>query len=117
MAPLSGPDGASRVSPPVGDGSPLYCPDLAAAGPGRDWAPGDACGGDKALPPAVLQEVVRKTDGVPLFVEELTKTVLTSGLLEEQADRYALLGPLPRLAIPATLHDALLARLDRLAAA
>jgi class 3 adenylate cyclase/tetratricopeptide (TPR) repeat protein len=73
--------------------------------------------GDKALPPAVLQEVVRKTDGVPLFVEELTKTVLESGLLEEQEDRYALHGPLPPLAIPATLHDALLARLDRLAAA
>jgi class 3 adenylate cyclase/tetratricopeptide (TPR) repeat protein len=73
--------------------------------------------GDKALPPAVLQEVVRRTDGVPLFVEELTKTVLASGLLEEQEDRYALDGPLPPLAIPATLHDALLARLDRLAAA
>jgi predicted ATPase len=73
--------------------------------------------GAKALPPAVLQEVVRKTDGVPLFVEELTKTVLASGLLEEQADRYALHGPLPPLAIPATLHDALLARLDRLATA
>ena len=51
--------------------------------------------GDKAFPPAVLQEVVRKTDGVPLFVEELTKTVLASGLLEEQEDRYALHGPLP----------------------
>jgi class 3 adenylate cyclase len=73
--------------------------------------------GDKALPLAVLQEVVRKTDGVPLFVEELTKTVLESGLLEEQEDRYALQSPLPPLAIPATLHDALLARLDRLAAA
>jgi class 3 adenylate cyclase/tetratricopeptide (TPR) repeat protein len=73
--------------------------------------------GDKALPPAVLQELVRKTDGVPLFVEELTKTVLESGLLEEQEDRYVLHGPLPPLAIPATLHDALLARLDRLAAA
>jgi tetratricopeptide (TPR) repeat protein len=73
--------------------------------------------GNKMLPSAVLQEVVRKTDGVPLFVEELTKTVLVSGLLEEQQDRYALHGPLPPLAIPATLHDALLARLDRLAAA
>jgi len=73
--------------------------------------------GDKAFPPAVLQEVVRKTDGVPLFVEELTKTVLASGLLEVQEDGYALHGPLPPLAIPATLHDALLARLDRLAAA
>ena len=73
--------------------------------------------GNKAFPPAVLQEVVSKTDGVPLFVEELTKTVLESGLLEEQEDRYALHGPLPPLAIPATLHDALLARLDCLAAA
>ena len=45
---------------------------------------------------------MRKTDGVPLFVEELTKTVLASGLLEEQEDRYALHGPLPPLAIPAT---------------
>jgi class 3 adenylate cyclase/predicted ATPase len=71
----------------------------------------------KALPSAVLQEVVRKTDGVPLFVEELTKTVLASGLLEEHEERYTLHGPLPPLAIPATLHDALLARLDRLAAA
>ena len=73
--------------------------------------------GDKALPPAVLEEVVRKTDGVPLFVEELTKVVLESGLLQEQEDRYDLTGPLPPLAIPATLHDALMARLDRLAAA
>jgi tetratricopeptide (TPR) repeat protein len=72
--------------------------------------------GDKAFPPAVLQEVVRKTDGVPLFVEELTKTVLASGLLQEREDRYELSGPLPPLAIPATLHDALMARLDRLAA-
>src|SRR5215510_8316198 len=61
--------------------------------------------------------MVRKTDGAPLFVEELTKTVLASGLLEEQAERYALPGPLPPLAIPATLQNALLARLDRLAAA
>ena len=60
---------------------------------------------------------MRKTDGVPLFVEELTKMVLESGLLQEQEDRYALTGPLPPLAIPATLHDALMARLDRLAAA
>jgi class 3 adenylate cyclase/predicted ATPase len=73
--------------------------------------------GDKALPPAVLQEVVRKTDGVPLFIEELTKTVLESGLLQEQEDRYDLTGPLPPLAIPATLHDALMTRLDRLTAA
>ena len=44
--------------------------------------------GDKPFPPAVLQQIVRKTDGVPLFVEELIKMVLESGLLEEQAERY-----------------------------
>jgi predicted ATPase len=70
----------------------------------------------KALPPEVVEQVVAKTDGVPLFVEELTKMVLESGLLQERAERYELTGPLPPLAIPATLHDSLMARLDRLAA-
>jgi TOMM system kinase/cyclase fusion protein len=69
----------------------------------------------KALPPAVVEQVVAKTDGVPLFVEELTKMVLESGLLQEREERYELTGPLPPLAIPATLHDSLMARLDRLA--
>jgi class 3 adenylate cyclase/predicted ATPase len=72
--------------------------------------------GDKALPAEVVAQVVAKTDGVPLFVEELTKMVLESGLLQERAGRYALTGPLPPLAIPTTLHDSLMARLDRLAA-
>jgi predicted ATPase len=53
--------------------------------------------------------------GVPLFVEELTKMVLESGLLQGRGDRYELTGLLPPLAIPATLHDSLMARLDRLA--
>ena len=70
----------------------------------------------KALPPEVVEQVVAKTDGVPLFVEELTKMVLESGLLQERAERYELTGPLPPLAIPTTLHDSLMARLDRLAA-
>jgi predicted ATPase len=69
----------------------------------------------KVLPPEVVEQIVVKTDGVPLFVEELTKMVLESGLLLEQEERYALTGPLPPLAIPATLHDSLMARLDRLA--
>jgi predicted ATPase len=56
-----------------------------------------------------------KTDGIPLFVEELTKTVMESGLLRDAGDHFELSGPLPPLAIPATLHDSLLARLDRLA--
>jgi predicted ATPase/class 3 adenylate cyclase len=69
----------------------------------------------KALPGEVIEQVVARTDGVPLFVEELTKMVLESGLLQERDDRYELTGPLPPLAIPTTLHDSLMARLDRLA--
>ena len=69
----------------------------------------------KPLPWNVLEQIVARTDGVPLFVEELTKTILESGLLEDAGDRYVLQGPLPELAIPASLHDSLMARLDRLA--
>jgi class 3 adenylate cyclase/predicted ATPase len=71
--------------------------------------------GGKALPDEVRDQIVAKTDGVPLFVEELTKTVLESDLLEDVGDRYVLSGPLPSLAIPASLQDSLMARLDRLA--
>jgi class 3 adenylate cyclase/predicted ATPase len=71
--------------------------------------------GGKPLPAEVLAQVVAKTDGIPLFVEELVKTILEAGLVQEAADRYVLTGPLPPLAIPATLQDALMARLDRLA--
>src|SRR5262249_53081220 len=70
----------------------------------------------KVLPPEMVEQVVAKTDGVPLFVEELTKMVLESGLLQEREECYELSGPLPPLAIPLTLHDSLMARLDRLAA-
>jgi class 3 adenylate cyclase len=69
----------------------------------------------KPLPPEVLDQIIARTDGVPLFIEELTKTVLESGLLHEADGRYELAGPLPPLAIPSTLHGSLLARLDRLA--
>ena len=71
--------------------------------------------GDKPLPAAIIEQIVARTDGVPLFVEELTKTVLESGLLTDVGDRYELSGPLPPLAIPTTLHNSLMARLDRLA--
>jgi hypothetical protein len=64
----------------------------------------------------VVEQIVANTDGVPLFVEELTKMVLESGPLRERAKRYELTGPLPPPAIPTTLHDSLMARLDRLAA-
>jgi class 3 adenylate cyclase/predicted ATPase len=71
--------------------------------------------GGKSLPDDVLHEVVSKTDGVPLFVEELTKMLLESGQLEEHHDRFELIGHLQSLAVPSTLHDSLMARLDRLA--
>ncbi|HEY7496366.1 MAG TPA: adenylate/guanylate cyclase domain-containing protein, partial [Candidatus Tectomicrobia bacterium] len=71
--------------------------------------------GGKPLPAEVLQQIVEKTDGIPLFVEELVKTIWESGLVREDAERYILTGLLPPLAIPTTLQDALMARLDRLA--
>lgn len=71
--------------------------------------------GGKALPAEVLGQILSRTEGVPLFAEELTKVVLESGLLLDAGDSYILNGPLPPLAIPATLHDSLMARLDRLA--
>jgi class 3 adenylate cyclase/predicted ATPase len=71
-------------------------------------------GGGKALPAEVVQHIVTRTDGVPLYVEELTKMLLESDLLREEADHYALAGELTGVAIPATLQDSLMARLDRL---
>ena len=71
--------------------------------------------GGRSLPAEVQQQIVHKTDGVPLFVEELTKMVLESGLLRETDGHYELTGPLPPLAIPTTLRDSLMARLERLA--
>src|SRR5262249_51939481 len=70
--------------------------------------------GGKALPPEVVEQIVAKTDGVPLFVEELTKMVVESGVLTAVNDNYELSGPLLPLAIPSTLQDSLMARLDRL---
>jgi len=69
------------------------------------------------LPGEVLEQIVGRTDGVPLFIEELTKAVLESGLLRRTPEGYALAGPLPPLAIPTTLQDSLLARLDHLGVA
>jgi class 3 adenylate cyclase/predicted ATPase len=70
--------------------------------------------GGKTLPAEVVQYSVARTDGVPLYVEELTKMLLESDLLREEADHYALSGSLSSVAIPATLQDSLMARLDRL---
>src|SRR5262247_477747 len=71
--------------------------------------------GGRVLPAEVMKQIVAKTDGNPLFVEELTKTVLEAGILVENGEGYRLDGPLPPLAIPETLQDSLMARLDRLA--
>ncbi|MEH6361641.1 MAG: AAA family ATPase, partial [Amylibacter sp.] len=70
--------------------------------------------GGKPLPDEVLNRILQQTDGIPLFVEELTKTVLEAGILTEHEDCYVLDGPLPEIAIPMTLHDSLMARLDRM---
>jgi class 3 adenylate cyclase/tetratricopeptide (TPR) repeat protein len=67
----------------------------------------------KALPPEVLNQIVAHADGVPLFIEELTKSVLESQLLHEEDDQYTLLEPLPTVAIPTTLSASLMERLGR----
>jgi TOMM system kinase/cyclase fusion protein len=71
----------------------------------------------KALPQEVLVQIVEKTDGVPLFVEELTKAIVESGHLKDVNGHYELTGSLSTFAIPATLQDSLMARLDRLVTA
>ena len=71
--------------------------------------------GGKALPKEIADQIVDRTDGVPLFIEELTKSVIESGIVTEVGDHYAAIGPVAPLAIPTSLHASLLARLDRLA--
>jgi predicted ATPase len=73
--------------------------------------------GGKALPAEVVAHIVAKTDGVPLYVEELTKMLLASDLLRADAEHYVLTGPLSAMAIPETLQDSLMARLDQLTTA
>src|SRR6266849_1889691 len=71
----------------------------------------------KTFPAEVLQQIIAKTDGVPLFVEEMTKAILESGGLKETDGHYELVGALSTFTIPATLQDSLMARLDRLVTA
>jgi class 3 adenylate cyclase/tetratricopeptide (TPR) repeat protein len=71
--------------------------------------------GGKMLPKAITDQIIDRTDGVPLFIEELTKTVVESGIVIEAGDHYTMKAPVGPLAIPITLHGSLLARLDRLA--
>ena len=97
---------ADPLAPDSADAQPLR----AAAGGGA----GPASSGGQSIANRGAATVVRKTDGVPLFVEELTKMVLESTLLRPVNGHYELSGPLPPFAIPATLQDSLMARLDRL---
>src|SRR5262249_32803706 len=71
----------------------------------------------KTLPHEVLQQIIARTDGVPLFVEEITKSLLESGQLKAVDGHYEFIGSLRTLTIPATLQDSLMARLDRLVTA
>jgi class 3 adenylate cyclase len=71
--------------------------------------------GGKALPKEIADQIIDRTDGVPLFIEELTKSVVESGILTKAGDQYSMAGPTAPLAIPTTLQASLLARLDRLA--
>jgi len=73
--------------------------------------------GGKALPKEIAAQIIDRTDGVPLFIEELTKTVVESGVLTDLSDHFTVAGPVPPLAIPTSLNASLLARLDRLAPA
>ncbi|MCB9318678.1 MAG: AAA family ATPase [Lewinellaceae bacterium] len=68
----------------------------------------------KGLPPEILNQIFLKTEGIPLFVEELTKLILESGTMQELETEYKMKGDKPKLAIPTSLQDSLLARLDRL---
>jgi class 3 adenylate cyclase/tetratricopeptide (TPR) repeat protein len=71
--------------------------------------------GGKVLPQEITDQITDRTDGIPLFIEELTKAVVESGLVVEAGDRYVATGPVAPLAIPTSLQESLLARLDRLA--
>jgi DNA-binding winged helix-turn-helix (wHTH) protein/tetratricopeptide (TPR) repeat protein len=71
--------------------------------------------GGKVLPRELAEHIARRTDGVPLSVEELTRAVVESGMLTDAGDHYTAAAPITPLAVPTTLQEALLARLDRLA--
>jgi class 3 adenylate cyclase/predicted ATPase len=69
--------------------------------------------GNKSIPASVRHDIIERTDGIPLFVEEMTKAVLEAGS-EEEAQRTAATVPSAALAVPASLQASLMARLDRL---
>ena len=88
-------------------------PKLVEADPDAECGDGFCAGGRQGLPVDLLEQIVTRTDGVPLFVEELTKSILESGELQLVGDHYEYGGPTRAVTIPATLRDSLMARLDR----
>jgi class 3 adenylate cyclase/tetratricopeptide (TPR) repeat protein len=104
-----------EFQPPWGNRSHFSQLTLSRLGRNQVEAMVERVTGGKALPAEVVQQIVAKTDGVPLFIEELSKMVLESGLVAAVGDHYEVTAALSPLAIPSTLHDSLMARLDRLA--
>ncbi len=72
---------------------------------------------DSAMPPSVVRAIVARTDGIPLFIEELTQSILESGILELRSGSYELVRSLDDASLPSTLQASLMARLDRLSEA
>jgi predicted ATPase len=104
-----------EFTPPWGSHCYLGQVTLSRLGPSQVEVMVEKVTGSKPLPREGVQQIASKTDGVPLFMEELTKMVVESDLVRAVDGHYELNGPLPLLAIPSTLQDSLMARLDRLA--
>jgi class 3 adenylate cyclase len=103
-----------EFQPPWADHAHVTRINLARLPPSQGRALVQQIAGCKTLPEEVLRQIISRADGVPLFVEELTKSVIESGLMRESDGCYFLDSPLPPLAIPTSLHASLNARLDRL---
>ncbi|CAN5897757.1 AAA family ATPase [soil metagenome] len=97
-----------------GKGTRLQCLDLTKLDPAQAEALAQSVAGGKALPGKVLRQIVARSDGVPLFIEEMTRAVLESGVLSEGAAAWEARGPVPEDLIPATVAASLTARIDRL---
>jgi class 3 adenylate cyclase/tetratricopeptide (TPR) repeat protein len=98
---------------PWGDRADVSAIELTKFSPAQSRSLIDKIVARKALPAGLADQIVARTDGVPLFIEELTKSILESGDLVVEGDRYAFAQSSARISIPETLRDSLMARLDR----